>query len=766
MRVSSISPYNVINYGTIKKDTNKNEAAAAFGVQNNQNLNLYTSNPFSRDYFLGANNLSFKGYVCSPDDFKIKHAFGIECPCCGNVMLTKKQSNAFAKRIENATGFDLQRELTKYYGNFRQNEREIADILIERSKSNPDADLSELVELEAQNRLQYLETAQIGIIGEMHTMADELSEDKKNEVQGILSSEQDLIENSDDFKYFKRKAFIQRIDRARQTAKRKTDAKIMEEMLKKAERMPDSGSSKDAFFVKYARRKNEDIARRLVSPSIATTEHVKPQSKNGKNSTSNYIPLCAKCNSERGNMPYNDWFKIHPEMPSNLQKFVNTIYEMIQNQEFLGWEFYDTYVDDVIYAVQQETGGKLTLKNPTYEETKPESEETKKEPLPEKKPLTLDEQRDIWLNEYETRLHKIEELRELRSRLFADEEFQNIRNYCANKERIQSTKQERNAQHRSYMDAQSRVRSAKKAIIKAEKEQETDTDTQLKTNGSKKTGKDQRTQTDTAELKKRLKEAQIQLAEEKEKYNNLTNKLNALQAIESEILEKVTTPDDISNQIQRIKIRREQIVGELRIVDDKLPADTATVKDVGHLIQIGSRNSKSIQKLQNENREIESSTDMESPESIQAVEEYEELSRKLQMIKTADIRAFRRAFDFEQTYPDFILDIARKNISSQIQSLLDKKPAARHRKNSDTIAQYEQKAGNIARKIELQKEYNDIERKLDELQKRKAAIVKKFNNINIEDTINSLQQEADKILTKYSESFETYGFEYNGNGQN
>ena len=57
-------------------------------------------------------------------------------------MLTKKQSKAFAKRIENATGFDLQRELTKYYGNFRQNEREIADILIERSKSNPDADLS------------------------------------------------------------------------------------------------------------------------------------------------------------------------------------------------------------------------------------------------------------------------------------------------------------------------------------------------------------------------------------------------------------------------------------------------------------------------------------------------------------------------------------------------------------------------------------------------------------------------------------------------
>ena len=97
---------------------------------------------------------------------------------------------------------------------------------------------------------------------------------------------------------------------------------------------------------------------------------------------------------------------------------------------------------------------------------------------------------------------------------------------------------------------------------------------------------------------------------------------------------------------------------------------------------------------------------------------------------------------------------------------MDKKPAARHRKNSDTIAQYEQKAGNIARKIELQKEYNDIERQLDELQKRKAAIVKKFNNINIEDTINSLQQEADKILTKYSESFETYGFEYNGNGQN
>ncbi|HIS54066.1 TPA: HNH endonuclease [Candidatus Galligastranaerophilus gallistercoris] len=748
MRVSSIKPYNTANYGIAGINQKENRTAETFGALNRENVNFSVTNPFSRDYFLASQNVSFKGYVCSPDEFKIKHAFGIECPCCGNVMLTKKQSNAFAKRIDGKTGFELQREFTKYYENFRQNEKEIVDILIEKSKEHPDSDLSQLVGLEAADRLKYLETAQKNIIDQMQQEAEGLSEDKKEEVLEILESEKSLINNSDDFEYFKRKAFIKRIDDSRQSARKKTDARIMNELLKMSENMPDSGRSKDAFFVKYARRKNEDIARRLVTPSIATTEHIKPQSKNGKNATSNYIPLCAQCNSQRGNMPYNEWFKIHPEMPENLQNYVNTIYEMIQNKEFLGWEFYDTYVDDVIYSVKQETGGKLILKNPAYYDSEPKPDILDETPQSQQpKPKTIEEQREIWLNEYETKLHRIQDLAELRKTLYTDTEFLNIREYTKNQERIKATRQERKTQHRLCMDAASSANTIKRSIKKAKKEQ--------------------KSQAYIDSLYKQLNAAKSEHSRQKSIYDGMTNKLNELQAKESSLLLLITTPDEMANRIQTAKGEREQTIYELRTVDEQLPGSTASTKDISLLKTKLDGNLRTIRNLEQENLSIESTTDINSPESQEAIEQYAELKTKLQIIRSVDTKTFRKAFDFsDQILPDFILETASKAVKTKLQSLVSKYPAAKHAENKEKISEHQKRADNIAKKIELQKALNAIEQKLSELQERKSQIVKKFNNVNIDEAIERLQKEADEVMTKYSESFENFAYEYNGNTQN
>ena len=44
--------------------------------------------------------------------------------------------------------------------------------------------------------------------------------------------------------------------------------------------------------------------------------------------------------------------------------------------------------------------------------------------------------------------------------------------------------------------------------------------------------------------------------------------------------------------------------------------------------------------------------------------------------------------------------------------------------------------------------------------------MKKFNNVNIDEAIERLQKEADEVMTKYSESFENFAYEYNGSAQN
>lgn len=263
----------------------ENNAVNPFCAQNNSLYSTY----IPKNFFVANSNISFKGVECSPGNFKIKTAYGVECPCCGQVMLTKKQSNAFVARISDKKGADLQKELEKESSYFRKNELQIADILIEDSKQNPDLNLSQLVALEAKESIAQLESEQKNIIGQMRTLSEGLTPKKRERLSEILDEEESLIDNSDDYVHFKRKNFVDKIGYFHSQCGQK-DLEIAGEISALAQTMPASGTSKDAFFVKYQRRTNEDIARRLVLPAMVTTEHIRPQSKSGKNSTDNYIP--------------------------------------------------------------------------------------------------------------------------------------------------------------------------------------------------------------------------------------------------------------------------------------------------------------------------------------------------------------------------------------------------------------------------------------------------------------------------------------------
>ena len=53
--------------------------------------------------------------------------------------------------------------------------------------------------------------------------------------------------------------------------------------------MPTSESSKNAFIVKYCKRKQPEIARRIFIASTASIEHVTPASSGGINSIGNFL---------------------------------------------------------------------------------------------------------------------------------------------------------------------------------------------------------------------------------------------------------------------------------------------------------------------------------------------------------------------------------------------------------------------------------------------------------------------------------------------
>ena len=98
----------------------------------------------------------------------------------------------------------------------------------------------------------------------------------------------------------------------------------------------------------------------LFKGTVATVDHLIPKGKNGENDLSNYVVMCRNCNTEKTDYPLLRWLVIHPEMPKNVQKYMNKIVSMINNNE-LGPE-YRKYPEIFSKKIAQLSHGKVDPK--------------------------------------------------------------------------------------------------------------------------------------------------------------------------------------------------------------------------------------------------------------------------------------------------------------------------------------------------------------------------------------------------------------------
>ncbi len=121
----------------------------------------------------------------------------------------------------------------------------------------------------------------------------------------------------------------------------------------------------DEFIALCAQKKTSDkeIVSQLAQEMIATFEHVKAKSLNGGDEIGNGIVLCKKCNTERSNIPYRIYLKIHPEMKKNLQKQMNKIITFINRGKLTG---YDDYPVEIKNTLLNETDNLIKIKIKKY----------------------------------------------------------------------------------------------------------------------------------------------------------------------------------------------------------------------------------------------------------------------------------------------------------------------------------------------------------------------------------------------------------------
>ncbi|MBS4759501.1 MAG: HNH endonuclease [Clostridium sp.] len=96
------------------------------------------------------------------------------------------------------------------------------------------------------------------------------------------------------------------------------------------------------------------IAQNLINGGLATVDHLTPKFKHGANSIENLTVMCRDCNQEKTSYSFEYWYKLHPEIKENLQKYLYKIVEMIKEGKLKG---YNSYPEKLSENVQKITAG-------------------------------------------------------------------------------------------------------------------------------------------------------------------------------------------------------------------------------------------------------------------------------------------------------------------------------------------------------------------------------------------------------------------------
>lgn len=728
--------------------TKSPNSAMTFSVAPEEKEPSFISAQTYRAKYLAPVNINFTGAQRTTSKFELKDIYGIDCPCCGNKMMTTSQSKKLVSKTKDSKGPILQRHLSKGFDFYRPTEKKIVKEIIETSKQFPEKNLKELVQYKAGESKHALEERQIEILKKMYEITAQLDAGRCKIANEIIENTIQDIKNSTDEKHFKRGDFLAQMA----ALEHEKGDEVYETIMNQAAKLPTTHDDMNAFFVKYSRKSGEEIAQRLFSPSTVTTEHVVPKSKGGPDSTENYIPLCGTCNSARGNMSYNEWFKRHPEMPKNLQKYLDTIARVIEIGEFQGADAYEDYVDEVIESVKTATDGKLILKKPDIihediRENIPTEEEGKKE-------LTFEEKCELLFEEYNRLNERLQVLRTIRDSLIGDEEYERICQYVSISQKV--------ALLRSQMDTKklelnqigrsltATFASLRKAIEEGDKRQ--------------------------------MRELEERIALKQQSETNINAEIE-------DILAKLNEAETLLKKAEIGIILPGELQKEISSIEKKLQKRQKLKASIALLSQYEDKYKKILQEIEEITQEIESRTianeakkgtiDFDSEFNIYMLKEYEDLKIKLKIISEVDKYKFLHAFDSAEISPEFILEYSKEQILSDIKNCVSSSDAVAYKYEQDKIQERQEDIAKLKealipykekmrRKKAMEEELkgifaeyknnSEVIEKLEELKERKKGLEFKFANVDIEQQIKELKIKTDEALMRYTSAFEEHDY--------
>ncbi len=306
----------------------------------------------------GNKKINFKGFDCPQDSFEVKKLYDVPCPVCNVVMIKGSQIDGFIQNAVDKTGQDLIDILEKYRKYYHENESKAVDDIIETAKKYENKNISELLEILAQEKLYPYKKQQVKILKNIKNKIEKAKE-PKSELLFFIDKQIELIYH-DKFKTFKKESFRSGlITLLKDFSDKKRKERILL-TLGKLRNIPQNLR----FIDKNYKKDQKEILLNLVLPSKITLEHIKPRSKGGKDNTANYLAQCSKCNSQRENRAFRYWVQKNPNFKENFIKYLNAIHAKIVSHELP--KEYENYPYDIITTVYDETQSAVNLKNMVF----------------------------------------------------------------------------------------------------------------------------------------------------------------------------------------------------------------------------------------------------------------------------------------------------------------------------------------------------------------------------------------------------------------
>lgn len=315
----------------------------------------------------------------------LKKLGSVICPYTGVWNIPGKQVNPFEKKLlccENAG--DYVNLLLGYTKNMLPTEKSVYSIFKSFASENPKGNLQDCLNYLFKGCLTRLKLEEFFVLDDVDVLSRKLSPETALKLREKTTRCRQIIlaDNKDDT--FKRKTFLNSLS---EITPKENEKDIFESIKDRAIFLPTSGSSRNAFVVKYSRRTQRESARRIFIASTGTIEHVTPNSEGGKNEIGNFMLTTANGNRYRENMPLYKYVNRFPKIPEYCQLYINEIINRIHQGDLGGYELYPYQIKQ---RLMNESNGKIMISLSKYDYTE-EGAKYAEETYAERK-------RNQWLN--------------------------------------------------------------------------------------------------------------------------------------------------------------------------------------------------------------------------------------------------------------------------------------------------------------------------------------------------------------------------------